>query len=335
MQAVVAIRVSQPDATAKQLHASLVAQDQWVGTSLGDVKKAASKAAKRMAQQQPKEGDLPSAASSLTLGQRVRLLGLKDRHSLNGFHAVVVENSVDEPPTADDCARVRMVHTGEITTVRTVQAESVGALPEDVIYATSDVMVGCIPGRDYGIRAQRKFNKGELVLKEAPIAASWDVAVHLGDKTIQQLMGQLNHEPQNEHILEQVMERITQLDFEALSSREQRRWMALHDAFSPTGTKTPCNIWRSNAYGKEDAEGGHLYELMSRANHSCAPNVVKRFEGDQIAAVATKTIAKGEEVLVCYIDDHMSLSTEQRRAELRRRYNFVCTCERCSPTATS
>lgn len=52
LDAVMALRTSQPDAPIKDIHASLVQQSAWAAATLADVKKAASKAAKRMARQQ-------------------------------------------------------------------------------------------------------------------------------------------------------------------------------------------------------------------------------------------------------------------------------------------
>ena len=62
-------------------------------------------------------------------------------------------------------------------------------------------------------------------------------------------------------------------------------------------------------------------------NHDCEPNAVVVFEKDAIATVAAlRTIRKGDEICISYID--VEQSADERRADLLD-YGFVCSCRRC------
>jgi len=90
-------------------------------------------------------------------------------------------------------------------------------------------------------------------------------------------------------------------------------------------------IFRTNAYNHDETSGGRLYELLSRANHSCVPNLERTFVGETVVVTARRKVAKGGELFTSYLDQDADQSTEERRAMLKAKYNFVCECERCGP----
>ena len=90
-------------------------------------------------------------------------------------------------------------------------------------------------------------------------------------------------------------------------------------------------IFRTNAYNHDETSGGRLYELLSRANHSCVPNLERAFVGETVVVTARRKVAKGGELCTSYLDQDADQSTEERRAMLKSKYNFVCECERCGP----
>ena len=226
---------------------------------------------------------------------------------------------------------------------RTCFAEAVSAAANVALYSTKHVLVAHIPQHGYGMRAQCNFSRGEQILREKPIATSWDVSVHQNDRLIQELMRQLQPYlgieggcPAADAIMDRVLQRVTELDYAELAERDQTRWMSLVDSFSTPPAKTAFNIWKSNAYAKEGDEevmGGNLYELLSRANHSCAPNVSKHVweGGNVVTAVAMRDITAGEELFICYLPEVMGEPTSRRRELLREKYNFTCECKRCGP----
>ncbi|PWA56149.1 histone-lysine N-methyltransferase ATXR2 [Artemisia annua] len=77
-------------------------------------------------------------------------------------------------------------------------------------------------------------------------------------------------------------------------------------------------------------QGTAFYPLQSCMNHSCCPSA-KAFKREedrdgQAAILACRSIKKGEEVTISYIDEDLEL--EERRALLAD-YGFNCKCSRC------
>ena len=74
-----------------------------------------------------------------------------------------------------------------------------------------------------------------------------------------------------------------------------------------------------------------LYPRASRFNHSCDPNATQSFTHTKASFVlkihANRFIAKGEEILISYID--LTYPTWWRRQQLYRSYGFLCHCRRC------
>ncbi|KAK9133571.1 hypothetical protein Scep_013099 [Stephania cephalantha] len=77
-------------------------------------------------------------------------------------------------------------------------------------------------------------------------------------------------------------------------------------------------------------QGSAFFPLQSCMNHSCQPNA-KAFKRDedrdgQATIIALRTILKGEEITVSYIDENLPL--EDRRTQLAD-YGFECRCAKC------
>ena len=73
-----------------------------------------------------------------------------------------------------------------------------------------------------------------------------------------------------------------------------------------------------------------IFPLHACLNHSCAPNTEARsytFTTHSIEVVATRTIRRGEQLMLSYVDK--TLPTDARRAKLRRGYLFDCGCSLC------
>uniref|UniRef100_A0A7S4F8A8 SET domain-containing protein n=1 Tax=Chrysotila carterae TaxID=13221 RepID=A0A7S4F8A8_CHRCT len=101
------------------------------------------------------------------------------------------------------------------------------------------------------------------------------------------------------------------------SSTMRREISALLDALP---TKSPSML------------GTALYPNIACANHDCDPNAEVHFCDESALAtlVATRSIAKGEEICISYIECKAPLQT--RRTELRE-YGFLCSCRKCSQQA--
>jgi SET domain len=74
-----------------------------------------------------------------------------------------------------------------------------------------------------------------------------------------------------------------------------------------------------------------LFVTMSRVNHDCIGNCMHHFREDQglKLLVASREIAAGEEITFTYLHGPRSV----RRAMLRAKFEFDCTCEACSNAA--
>ena len=70
-----------------------------------------------------------------------------------------------------------------------------------------------------------------------------------------------------------------------------------------------------------------VYSLASLLNHSCRPNCIQRFCGNQISIRGLERVGAGEELTVSYIDTVQGLGG--RREELMKGYLFKCECPRC------
>jgi len=92
-------------------------------------------------------------------------------------------------------------------------------------------------------------------------------------------------------------------------------------------------IWSCNSF-----EGGRIYPIISRVNHSCNPNAVIQptnmgkdsdgsKEGQKLMA-ATK-IEKGSEICISYLGLILYTDTKTRQKKLERTKFFICKCSRC------
>jgi len=83
---------------------------------------------------------------------------------------------------------------------------------------------------------------------------------------------------------------------------------------------------------QEDNLQGAVYNVCSRFNHSCQPNVSKHFDAEERLTLRTlRDVAAGEELMFSYMTPSDLLqSTEHRRKALLKGWGFTCACERCA-----
>lgn len=98
--------------------------------------------------------------------------------------------------------------------------------------------------------------------------------------------------------------------------------------------------WILNCFDhSEDPQGYASYFGASFMSHSCHPNAVWHFaEGtqkeDTFVLHARRDIEVGDEICISYLPEQGLLhSAAARRTELRSSKSFLCTCERCGPSA--
>lgn len=102
-----------------------------------------------------------------------------------------------------------------------------------------------------------------------------------------------------------------------------------HVAGVEEGLLLEARIVKTNAIGIGNDKIA-VFANVSRINHDCLPNCVFIWRESQKRLVvhALRKIPVGEELTLPYVPALLSFS--ERQAQLARRYNFTCTCARCS-----
>jgi hypothetical protein len=95
------------------------------------------------------------------------------------------------------------------------------------------------------------------------------------------------------------------------------------------------HAFRAAAEVGETTEGGAtpysaLFELSSKAEHSCWPNVFQETSSGILIATAARDVRRGEFVTASYLGPALDVTRDERRAALLRDKLFECTCERCA-----
>mmetsp|Transcript_28569 Transcript_28569/g.37408 ORF Transcript_28569/g.37408 Transcript_28569/m.37408 type:complete len:486 (-) Transcript_28569:222-1679(-) len=90
-------------------------------------------------------------------------------------------------------------------------------------------------------------------------------------------------------------------------------------------------IWNSNCFAFGDAEQA-VFQILSRANHSCSPNVLRREheDGSRMRCVAACPIKAGEELTVSYVMDAKLMKLKSLRKKKLSDWGFNCKCLRCN-----
>lgn len=72
-----------------------------------------------------------------------------------------------------------------------------------------------------------------------------------------------------------------------------------------------------------------MYDILSRFNHSCIPNV-HHFKDDNniVRGVTVRPIKKGDQIFINYLGS-LNISTQERRNYIVQHWKFVCECEKC------
>ena len=168
-----------------------------------------------------------------------------------------------------------------------------------LLFATDVIAVVGTSSCGLGMIARRNVARGEVLWEEEPLAILTidDVAVAAdaallalqSDAQTVLALAQMrsgappdprdySHIPGMKVFADRIVRYQAAHSFEALSPVRQRRWMDLCDSLALHGSgsvKTAAGVYHSNSFGQ--AAGGQrtsvLFEVLSRVNHSCAPNV--------------------------------------------------------------
>jgi len=122
--------------------------------------------------------------------------------------------------------------------------------------------------------------------------------------------------------------------FDEISDENKKKYFSLKDSAMFEKDNVPgivLGIYVTNGIGITENKTG-VYQTLSRINHSCAPNSVsvKTKENENKKEVrAFVEIAKGEEILISYINLEKFVLRDDRRSALGK-WKFVCFCKICS-----
>ncbi|KAL1742041.1 hypothetical protein HDZ31DRAFT_44110, partial [Schizophyllum fasciatum] len=168
-----------------------------------------------------------------------------------------------------------------------------------------------LPGRGKGLIAVRDIERGELLIREEPL---FRVPFSTADPKGIIAAGLRNASPEG------------RAAFLNLS------YVGLPGDFDPAADPDThaLAIFQTNAVSAGGQVG--IFPRMARLNHGCvrAFNSVYSWRENEGALVvlALRPIAKGEELLTTYFDTKRA--RDERRAHLRERYGFECSCSVCA-----
>lgn len=76
-----------------------------------------------------------------------------------------------------------------------------------------------------------------------------------------------------------------------------------------------------------------MHDIISRLNHSCAPNLFYITDENNIAhCITVRPIIKGEQLFVSYLGEMDFESKKERQDYLDETWAFKCKCDKCIPT---
>lgn len=77
----------------------------------------------------------------------------------------------------------------------------------------------------------------------------------------------------------------------------------------------------------------NVYDILSRYNHSCVPNIHHMIDEDETTCCITvRPIKKGEQLFIDYLVDKHFENHQKRKDYIKEVWGFDCTCEKCIQT---
>jgi hypothetical protein len=183
--------------------------------------------------------------------------------------------------------------------------------------------VAAIPQKGQGLVATRAIKAGELVVAERPVFVLHNGLPRAADQS------------ENGVFHANALRRLSAASASAI--------YALTNAYPPDKAHPLSGTLATNYLqldatpepmpGSADEYVG-CFPLLSRVNHDCTPSANYFFSFPTFSGQlwATRDIAAGEEITMSYCV--LSQTRDVRRAYLRERYFFDCTCETCSLPAS-
>ncbi|CAE7724010.1 SmydA-8, partial [Symbiodinium sp. CCMP2456] len=100
----------------------------------------------------------------------------------------------------------------------------------------------------------------------------------------------------------------------------------------PLDLERLMQVWILNCFEHTDEPLGYAtYFMSSFMSHSCRPNSLWHYDGDDFILRARERIQAGDEITVSYLSEDVLLdATVARRKHLKDSKHFICRCPRCS-----
>ncbi|KAG0223802.1 hypothetical protein B0O80DRAFT_499686 [Mortierella sp. GBAus27b] len=165
------------------------------------------------------------------------------------------------------------------------------------LYAIKDT-----PNKGKGMFATRDIKRGTCVVSEAPLV----------------YVSSTNDDANKEAV-------------STLSKKDKKDFFSLHNIYAGEELPREHGVIAANSYPLgRDTSRGAVYRVISRINHSCAPNVSHSWNPvDQKEYVhAIKNIPADCEIMTSYIP--LLMVRKERQRMLLHRFRFDCLCELCS-----
>ncbi|KAG0295071.1 hypothetical protein BGZ98_001521 [Dissophora globulifera] len=156
-----------------------------------------------------------------------------------------------------------------------------------------------VPGKGMGMFATRDIKRGECILSEKPLVFATQDFIK------------------------------TQLAVEAMAEPDKKSFFALHNVRPEL--PIALGIVKTNALPLgPNAVDCAVYKIMSRINHTCAPNVCHTWNSKTKKEYlhAIQDITAGSEILTSYLEPFMV--RKDRMSFLRRNFKFECQCNLCA-----
>lgn len=166
-----------------------------------------------------------------------------------------------------------------------------------------------IPGKDLGVVADRRLNRGDDVMSRSPVFLAHKTFLEKPSEKQQNLLDQaVNHLP----------------------SRTRRLFLNQMGHFGGHGVS---DILFTNTFQLR-LQGLHYgnYPEISRFNHDCRPNVAFYIDSNLThRTTVVREILPGKELSIAYLDPFELRASRHQRA--LSSWGFGCTCEQCSHTS--
>lgn len=224
----------------------------------------------------------------------------------------------------------------------------------------SVVVCSWTPEKGRILRSQKAFLQGEVIFREPPLHIVAEQKGNTAFDRLKQLCAQqaatFEYEPLwywtalSSLKASQLGPGETRL--KAISQDQQRKLLLLYHSeveeaseaakllvkdlslkcLDPLDLERLLQVWILNCFEHSDDPLGYsTYFMSSFMSHSCMPNAVWHYDGDDFVLRARSDIAADDEICVSYLsEDALLEAIPARRKHLKDSKHFVCTCVRCT-----